>query len=156
MTSRQVNLTYPIVTLDPEQWRRFTDKDRWDVMTALRGPDVRITWLKMFTTAPIRGAVMNILRTNGTSAVVISNPRLVIVPDMCPSLEGFDLAHFINHINDAAHLVGLKHVVLPFSVYQSIVRSPQPRVTTAQFRPYVTSLELEAIQEQYRDWWSEK
>lgn len=118
-----INHDYPIRTCTAEQWAAFTDKQRWDVMSALRGPDFRgegSAMLKNLTTAVIRGVVAPILRTRPISAVVCTRPRMVVMPH--PSMwfdfdDGFSVGHFFSHIRDAAQVLGIPCVDVPRDQY---------------------------------------
>lgn len=112
----------PVHKLDASTWLSFSDKDRWDVMTALRGPDHANTGLKWYTTAVIRGVVAPVLRTNGTSAVVIAEPRLLLAPDAVPKFFGeFNIQHFLGHVVDAAEVLGLPIRYVDRGKWQEIV-----------------------------------
>ena len=109
---------YPTVTLTAAQWAAFTDKQRWDVITALRGPDMGGSLLKLLTTAVIRGEVQSVLRTDGTSAMVVEQPRVVLLP---AGYANPSMSHFCGHVADAASVLGLPIGRVPWQVYQTSV-----------------------------------
>jgi len=107
-----------------QKWLNLTEKQRWDVMVALRGPDIhKSTTLKWYTTAVIRAQVFPIIRCEGGSATVNDRDSFVVVPNYVGSNEGtFDLDHFIGHIHKACEPLDLKMVKIPWEAYQAGLR----------------------------------
>ena len=92
-----------------QEWTNLSEKARWDIVAALRGPDLCVAGLKWFTTSVIRGRVVEIFNSHG---LVNTDLNLVILPQGNVSTvkhrkDGFDFNHFYNHIQAAAEWLGL-------------------------------------------------
>jgi hypothetical protein len=67
-----------LIPLTPDEWEGFTPKQKWDVLSALRGPDVnRSRLIKWFSTSVIRGRMREVIRVGG---LVNTDLNLVILP----------------------------------------------------------------------------
>jgi hypothetical protein len=67
-----------LIPLSTKEWDAFTPKQRWDVIVALRGPDVaRSEIIKWFTTSVIRGKMREVMRVGGQ---VNNDLNLIILP----------------------------------------------------------------------------
>ena len=61
-----------------EQWDQLSDKGKWDIKVAMRGPDSYYgEVLKWYTTSVIRGQVREIFRVGG---LVNADLQLVVLP----------------------------------------------------------------------------
>lgn len=96
----------PPMSLTPiteEEWSQFEGKARWDSVVALRGPDLTNSdTLKWFTSSVIRYKMSGVMRVGG---LVNRQLPFVVLPlghDLTGS-KGFDCAHFIGHIYEAAN-----------------------------------------------------
>ncbi len=92
-TVRAAFLT-PIVPLTPNEWAALSGKAKWDIMCALRGPDLEHEALKWHTTAVIRGKMRECIRVGG----VVNYVQGAI---LLPRLDA-RYAHFHSHIREAA------------------------------------------------------
>lgn len=64
--------------LTQTEWEAFTPKQKWDVIVALRGPDVAGSeTIKWFTTSVIRGRMRQVMRVGGQ---VNTDLNLIILP----------------------------------------------------------------------------
>lgn len=64
-------------------WERFSPKQRWDVLVALRGPDQGLSTIKWFTTAVIRHAMRDVLISiigKGAGGMINESLGAVILP----------------------------------------------------------------------------
>ena len=109
------------------KWVELTPKQQWDVLVSLRGPDCQhsesIKWL---TTAVIRWAMHSILRVGGT---INSTLPGVIIPFDYMTLEtqisagqgksvlSWSPAHFFQHVEEAAQILGIPVYTVPPDVY---------------------------------------
>jgi hypothetical protein len=79
----------------------------WDVLTALRGPDMRKSYnLKNTTTSRIRTAAFPRLATRGVGAfgASFSQGKMIRVPAVLTT----DHMHFIKHVKGATRALGLR------------------------------------------------
>lgn len=98
------------------QWESLSEKEKWDVQVALRGPDCHNSeHIKYYTTAVIRAAVMKVMRVGGT---VNTDLKIVVVPDWSggsrkltpPWRElpyAWNFSHFFEHIIGASEVLGI-------------------------------------------------
>lgn len=127
--------------MDKEKWKALSAKQRWDVIVALRGPDsMDGGTLKWFTNAPIRYAMQSILRPEGGSAMINEDLQMVVVPDsywgggiqqaltnittdslkadkLVPGFFRFDGHHFVQHVGEAASILQLPVLMVPYQAY---------------------------------------
>lgn len=102
------------IPLQKEVWESFDGKAKWDIMSALRGPDFRSQTLKWFATSVIRGRMREVIRVGG---MVNEDLPLVIVPTIGSSGFGkFDVSHWRSHVVEAANWLQLKHVQVPSEI----------------------------------------
>ena len=95
-----------------QRWEALSEKERWDIMVALRGPDSHYgETLKWYTTSVIRGQMRGILRVGGT---INTHLQMIITPrdrgtsfKSKPKIDRWNCAHFIEHVQLAAHHMGL-------------------------------------------------
>jgi hypothetical protein len=108
-------------------WETLSGKERWDLMVAMRGPDVDNSQIslriKTLTTAVLRGVMQDVYRVGGT----IGKPKSIVVPeDVHKSLFPGAL-HFFGHIYDAAHILTsydlLKTETVPSGIYKDYIVS---------------------------------
>jgi len=95
-----------------DHWKALTPKQKWDILVALRGPDLvgfQGSKLKWMTSAVIRGHMWSLVKPTGGSAMVNSDLPGPILPTMeMPAGWGqFDGDHFLGHIQTAAVHMGL-------------------------------------------------
>lgn len=91
-------------------------QDLWDVLAALRGPDVPSYPDKDVTTAPIRGAAFPKLLKNskdwsslGVQEELFTRQGMSIAPaEKFVSPDSDIFTHFLSHIRTAAKALGLK------------------------------------------------
>ena len=90
------------------QWEGLSGKERWDIIVALRGPDVRNSdTLKWFTTAVIRYHASAVMRVGG----LVNNHTPFVLGALDPHLykpvgpRSWDLEHFFIHTVEAAALL---------------------------------------------------
>lgn len=137
--------------MDPisqEEWKRFNDKAQWDIITALRGPDINSSdTIKHFTTGVIRYRMINVTATHGS---VNGDLGVVVLPDHIPSYheEGIDLGwrgrpvekdkhkakyphiafwsaeHFLQHVREAAEYLHIPIVWCPGKVWEAAMCEP--------------------------------
>ncbi len=102
-------LIKPLAPCSKEFWKALTSKQRWDVLTAMRGPDLKPgCGLKWFTTAVLRLVTRDVLRQDGTSAQINGQiPWVTVSPSGLPSgfMVGFEYKHFAQHVIDAANIL---------------------------------------------------
>lgn len=116
--------------ISKDRWyNELSEKNRWDVMVAMRGPDSQFPnsnyVLKYFTTAVIRGEVWEILRCAGGSALYNTEDRYIILPDESegwPAIGtsnpyGFSFEHFIKHIEKARYVLDIPTFYIPPSMW---------------------------------------
>lgn len=112
------------------QWAKLTDKQQWDIIVALRGPDSNYgETLKWFTTSVIRGQMAPVMRVGGT---VNKDLKLVVLPigsHSKPSIqtafsgsEAWNYGHFVEHIQEAAYNLGLEVLYLFSDDWHRIMR----------------------------------
>lgn len=90
------------------QWDEYTGKQKWDVLVAMRGPDVKNSdTLKWFTTAVIRYHAENLFRIGGM--INHHTPFVLGLINGCEykpvGPRSWDLVHFFTHIMEAAALL---------------------------------------------------
>lgn len=92
-----------ITPLTKAEWKGMSGKAQWDVISALRGPDLSNSGtIKWFTTSVIRGKLREVMRVGGQ---VNEDLNLIILPGTfsSPIVAGlFDAEHFLTHISTAA------------------------------------------------------
>lgn len=106
------------------QWAQLTEKQQWDTIVALRGPDSNYgETLKWFTTSVIRGQMAPIMRVGG---LVNTDLKLVVLPnggsEVGHGYEGWNHGHFCQHISEAAVNLGLNILWLPASDWHKVMR----------------------------------
>lgn len=105
-------------------WVSLTGKQKWDVMSSMRGPDRRDTAgsiLKWLTTSVLRMRMCECFRVGGMLNTCLS---VVVLPDRFTSLNPesmFDASHFLSHIRDAAHVVGVPILSIDSDLYRSVL-----------------------------------
>lgn len=115
----------PLPSLTPltkEAWKALTSKQRWDVITAMRGPDMHSATLKWLTTSILRFMTTGVLRQEGTSAMVNLHVPFILFSGLPSGMSGaFDFDHFICHVRDAAQILGVPLVpVRPMEMAQLV------------------------------------
>lgn len=104
----------PLTPISPDDWSELSKKQQWDVKVALRGPDLANTNLKIYTTAIIRWVCSSAMRTGG--AINSFCPVLMLPKDLYQLRRGedtrwgFDLYHFMVHIQEAAMVLEIPSV----------------------------------------------
>lgn len=122
------------MTITKTFWEELSDKQKWDVFVALRGPDVSDSeGIKWLTTAVIRGVMSKVIRVGGT---VNRDLNLVVVPSFWSSkppskgltpekdIKGavlFSGNHFFTHIGEAAMHLGIPAVGVDAIKYREVV-----------------------------------
>ena len=111
-----------LMPLSKEAWAKLTPKEQWDVKVALRGPDLANSTLKVYTTAIIRWVCSNAMRTGGT---INSFCPVIMLPKDLYALSrgeettwGFDLYHFMLHIQEAATILKIPTVDLTRTTWE--------------------------------------
>lgn len=109
-----------------ERWKQLTEKQQWDILVTLRGPDMRGgEVLKWFTSAVVRADMKPIVKANGGSATTNERLGAVVIPDaesnLMKRMSNFDATHFIEHVKDAAQIIGLPIVTIPANLYWDAV-----------------------------------
>lgn len=106
------------------QWDALSEKEKWDVLVALRGPDCHNSEnIKYYTTAVIRATVQKIMRVGGT---VNQDLKIVLVPHWGPGLRklipswrdlpyAWNYRHFFEHIEGASHVLGIPMLLIDAS-----------------------------------------
>lgn len=105
-------------------WASLSDKQRWDVQSSLRGPDIAVGSdpIKYFSTSVIRGKMRNAIRVGG---LVNQDLNLVIIPNGYRLDQGdkptkkftFSGNHFFHHVAEAAAILGIPTIWLPSDEY---------------------------------------
>jgi len=123
-----------------EEWANFNHKMQWDIITALRGPDIRDSHtMKYYTTGVIRFRMNQITSTHGS---VTPDLGVVVLPDPFPHYheEGLELSwrgralepekaqyphiafwspeHFLQHVAEAAQYLSIPIVWCPMEVWE--------------------------------------
>lgn len=110
--------------LTPDEWERFSGKAKWDVMSALRGPDADLTRLKLLTTAVIRGKMRDVIRVGGIVntclpfALFPADYAVLIGGSGFGSYEG--VSHFIGHVRDACGWLGIQTYHIPVDSWKAL------------------------------------
>ena len=119
-----VMTTTGVKAITREEWKALTHKQRWDVVSALRGPDlfkdIHSDAIKYLSTAVIRHAVREVFPVN--SAVVNRKNTICVVP------SHHAWAHFASHIVDAAKVLDIPYVIGEFTGPHAVVLSKAPIV----------------------------
>ena len=132
-------------TLTKEKWDSFSGKSRWDIMTALRGPDVHNPGtIKWYTSAVIRGAVRRVIQIGDGGAMKNTKLKLVILPDeqgmeiygnLGPT--GWNAMHFVEHINEAATRLTIPILWIPeqlwYQCFTTMGRKESAAKITAEY-----------------------
>lgn len=107
-----------------ENWKLLSKKQQWDILVALRGPDIRNSEvIKNFTTGVIRRAMSTVIRVGGQ----LSDLNFVAVPSgtVFKGLTGgplqIDLDHFCLHTREAAENLGVPVLYVSVSVWEQMV-----------------------------------
>ena len=119
---KQVITPYPPISWSVEHWQAISPKQRWDVVTALRGPDLvgsRGTLLKFITSAVIRHTVRAVVKPKGGSALM--NSVSVIMLPVGMKAAPFAVDHFLGHIQDAADILDLPRCYVTGEVFNKVV-----------------------------------
>ena len=110
-----------------EQWEALSDKARWDVKVALRGPDAyNGEVLKWFTTSVIRGQVREVFRVGG---LVNHDLQLVVLPSAelastyKASKTSWNYKHFVEHVGTAADWLGVPKLRIEPSVWHAAMQA---------------------------------
>ncbi len=122
---------HPIEKLAKADWKAFNPKTRWDIITALRGPDLqgkvgqRLKWL---TTAVIRHKMWNVAKPEGGSAMTNEELPCVVLPEGngLSGLglgTGFDSSHFCGHIAEAAVFLNIPHISMTPTNYAEMLKA---------------------------------
>jgi hypothetical protein len=111
-----------IEPMTDERWNKLSKKEQWDIKVVLRGPDHTNTLLKLFTTAVIRAVVQPVMRVGG---MVNYRAPALILPEIRWNMTtgakrkwGFDLRHFLSHIDEAAGILNIPKVSIPNSEWE--------------------------------------
>lgn len=109
-----------------KQWAGLDEKQQWDVIVALRGPDSFYgETLKWFTTSVIRGQMAPIMRVGG---LVNEDLKLVILPFGPGPLSdetattGWNYSHFLQHVQEAASNLELDSLYVPSVLWHKVMR----------------------------------
>ena len=119
-----------VPSISKEQWNQLSDKAKWDIKVALRGPDSYYgETLKWFTTSVIRAKVRDAFRVGGT---VNKYLNLVILPwgNDAAVYEEFSKAgqlawnyqHFVEHVSVAASWLGIPILQVEDAVWHAAMR----------------------------------
>lgn len=101
-----------------EKWDDLSDKARWDIMVAMRGPDLHSSdVVKWFSTSVLRGQMKDVYRVGG---LVNSYLSFIILPSDSTIVEGayFDSQHFCEHVQTAANWMGVGVMKIKSSTYR--------------------------------------
>lgn len=113
------------------EFKQLSKKQRWDILVALRGPDlIGGDTLKWFTSSVIRAHVQEIVRPEGGSALI--NSDLKVIPMSYGNgggFGGFDLNHFAGHVIEAASIIGIPVISVPLFVFLNAVGKDKVRAT---------------------------
>lgn len=97
------------------QWEGFSGKQKWDIMSAMRGPDlVGGEMLKWHSTSVLRAYMANVIRVGG---LVNYNWPFVVLPELSRPREGFDAFHFFSHIEEACAHMGVEVLWVPMEEF---------------------------------------
>lgn len=138
-----------------EQWANLTPKAQWDIMVALRGPDLNgSNGLKWITASVIRGEMQNVFRVGG---LVNSSLHAVFIPNSWGSgsaswlypdpdvfkgqwgQSSFGLwsgYHFFEHIITAASHLNIPGISVDDAVYREAIKKGHGNYTIAQLYTY--------------------
>ena len=125
----------PLPPITPEQWEKFNGKQKWDLMSALRGPDYvpcsklkgtdALNRMKWYSTSVIRGVLRNVIRVGG---MVNTQTGIVIAPETYSTQEAhggmgkaFNAGHFFGHIQDACCILQIPLIRLSSADYISFM-----------------------------------
>lgn len=111
-----------------QEWKSLTKKQQWDVLVALRGPDITNSEvIKSFTTGVIRKAMSHLIRVGGQLSdlgfVVLPSPGSHVFYGMLTGPIRVDLDHFALHTYEAADILGVPILVVPNKVWEDMVIS---------------------------------
>jgi hypothetical protein len=124
-------IAQPVTKLTKPEWKTLNKKQQWDVLVALRGPDwasSKAGYLKWLTTGVIRERMWGLLKPEGGSATRNQEMNWVTVPNTSKSLApNFDSAHFLGHVRDATHILGLSKLELPHETFVAAISADNPR-----------------------------
>ena len=114
--------------MSPAKWASLSEKSRWDVMVALRGPDCKGNreLIKWFSTAAIRGALTKVMPskvpTERVGGLINADLGLVIIPSDIPRSCEWGARHFFDHVQEATGILGLYMVILPYEVWDPLMQ----------------------------------
>jgi len=132
-----------------EKWSALCGKGQWDVLVALRGPDVYYSdTIKWFTTSVIRGAMVGVIRIGGMVNYAFN---VVVLPDgsppglnallknpSIPSMYKPSLEHFLHHVREAAQWLDIPTLTVKAPVWEVAMSAPAQtaaRLIVEQFPP---------------------
>ena len=115
------------------QWGALSEKAKWDIKVALRGPDSSYgETLKWFTTSVIRGQMRDIFRVGGLvnhdlSLVIVPGGRSEKVDRLYSEIEHYawNYHHFIDHISTAAEHLGVPIMRIEPDLWHKVMSSPR-------------------------------
>lgn len=105
-----------------QAWTDLSKKQRWDVRVALRGPDHGNELLKLFTTSCIRYGCTKVMRVGGlinfhSPALILPNAPAYRLSGGRDDPWGFNVSHFVGHIEEAAQILELPAVKIPLDIW---------------------------------------
>lgn len=124
------------------KWEKFSGKERWDCIVALRGPDCTNPGLmKWFTTAVIRWRMSQVMRIGG---MVNDALGCIIIPELAlPITSPFSLAHFIQHTWEAAVNLDIPILRVDLSTWEKALRPTKEKVSAGiEFYRAISKLPL--------------
>lgn len=128
--------------LQKSEWEQFEGKARWDIMSALRGPDFRSLTLKWFATSVIRGKMQEVIRVGG---VVNEDLPFLILPT--PNASGFgkfEVNHWRSHVIEAANWLGMRYYLSPANLF---LDEDKLQTTTASLISFFETCKLASVVE---------
>lgn len=134
------------MALNKAEWEGLSDKARWDIQVALRGPDSYYgETIKWYTTSVIRGHVRKVMRVGG---VVNEDLKVVVLPGSTRGMntkdrDGWNASHFVEHIRQAATWLNIPILTIPGDMWFTLMREDSLASMGKQA--------LEYLQEQAKD-----
>lgn len=133
-----------LIPFEPDKWDSLTEKQRWDCLVALRGPDLSTysEAVKWFSTSVIRGKLANCFRVGG---LVNRDFNLIITPGDKVGWKHFNASHFFGHVCEAADILGIPRISIPgyAAIIEEIGGDLVPEHLTRRF--YKALLKQQAI-----------
>lgn len=121
------------------QWESLSEKEKWDVQVALRGPDCHNSEnIKFYTTAVIRATVSRVMRVGGT---VNGDLHIILFPywgmgirKLIPSWRDqpftWNYGHFFEHVELAAHVLEIPRLPIDAAAWFEAVEKGSNQIDT--------------------------